>query len=185
MKTTNWNKNEIAQLLKLVENSSNRYTAFITHAKIFNRKPNSVRNFYYQLIKDNTYGAKHIASKTAKFTATTTNNLIKEILLATTRGQSVRNTCLTLSNNNPQLMLRMQNKYRNILSKKPEQIEKVKQSLTAQGYIVNTPKLKTVALPNNIIKLPTQKQPPLTDQDLANLFMGIIKLVKNNEKEIK
>lgn len=170
MRISNWTNQEIKKLFETVEKESNRYAAFSKHAEKFGRRTNSVRNFYYAKVKETPNG--HKVSKPIQFDEAETHKLIEDINLAISKGKSVRSACLELSGNNPSLMLRMQNKYRSII-KKP----------AAASLSLSTKKRD---IPTNIIKLPKkEKDLPLTDQDLANLFMGIIRLVKNNNEKTK
>ena len=47
-----WNNSEVASLFKVIEEKKEKGAslrrAFEEHAKKYNRKPNSVRNYYYQ-----------------------------------------------------------------------------------------------------------------------------------------
>ena len=49
-----WNNSEVASLFKVIEEKKEKGAslrrAFEEHAKKYNRKPNSVRNYYYQEI---------------------------------------------------------------------------------------------------------------------------------------
>ena len=58
-----------------------------------------------------------------------TDELIRKILLEKQRGCSVRRAIVNLANGDEKLMLRMQNKYRNLLKKQPERIARIAQDL--------------------------------------------------------
>jgi len=168
-----WANKEVNDLFETVEKNKKQgiclRKAFEQHAKKYNRKANSVRNYYYQevdrLIKDEKRTKKlsinlanHKKSKSKVFTKIEEKNLINKIEDLTAKGKSVRAACFELSNGDPVLMLRYQNKYRNY-NKKPEEQDFVEQS--------------------NIIRFTSQKQ-GLTENDINSLFMGLIRLVKRN-----
>lgn len=114
---------------------------FEDYGKRYGRAKGSVRNFYYQLLKDR---HKHSeidkllrqsdlkAEKIVEFSDSETAFLVREILKGRAKGQSVRGTIRLLSKGDCKLMLRMQNKYRNILKSRPDIIEKEMLSLKAE-----------------------------------------------------
>ena len=65
------------------------------------------------------------AEKILPFTEEETDRILKEILLQKSKGISVRRAVLNLSKGNDKLMLRYQNKYRNVAGKEPERIERL------------------------------------------------------------
>ena len=68
-----------------------------------------------------------------------------------------------------------------ILSYSRGEFEQTAAELESEGYITKTPQL----LPkDNIIEMSelSHGYPNLTDQDLQNLFMGIIRLVRRQER---
>ena len=107
---------------------------FADYAKKTGRAKGSVRNYYYALLR--TSGDERVktmltgtglkAEKIIQFTEDETDEMLKAILTQKSKGISVRRAVLNLSNGDDKLMLRYQNKYRNVLSKQPERIEKLK-----------------------------------------------------------
>ena len=59
------------------------------------------------------------------FTDEETDKILREILRQKSKGVSVRRAVLNLADGDDKLMLRYQNKYRNVMSKQPERIERL------------------------------------------------------------
>lgn len=173
MKNGIWGNEEVKDLFETVEkvkekNQSLR-VAFSLHAQKYERKPNSVRNYYYHEIDNLKKDRKRLGeigidlSKHEKFeikyfSHDEENMLMDKIDKEVQNGVSVRKACFNLSGGNAELMLRYQNKYRNFVAK-----EKPKEE-------------------NNIIKF-TKKRTTLTDGELQALFLGLVRLVKKNAVE--
>jgi len=168
----NWNDNEIKQLFEIVEknkeNNLSTLQSFKEYSTLSNRNTFSIRNFYYQYVRflnKNPQNAsklgidlsKHSVQSFEHFSEKDKTELKKQIEGLTEKGFSVRNACEKLANGNIKEMLRIQNKYRS-LSAKPK-----------QAKVIPFPKQKTQ---NN----------KLSDEDIKSLFMGLVKLVKENEK---
>lgn len=167
-----WEENEVKQLFCAVEKCRQENKpikeAFSQHAKLFARKPNSVRNYYYHEI-DNLWRDKaradklninltlHQKANIIYFSHEEEQKLMENIKAMTEKGLSVRKACLTLAGGDVDLLLRYQNKYRNYLAK-------------------NKVKLKPA---DNIIAF---KKPSkgLSDGEVQSLFMGLVRLVKKN-----
>lgn len=106
---------------------------FASYAQKTGRAKGSVRNYYYALLRST--GDKRVrsilsgkdlkAEKIIPFSEEETDRILKEILLQKSRGVSVRRAVLNLSKGNDKLMLRYQNKYRNVAAKQPERIERL------------------------------------------------------------
>ena len=203
MKKNKWNDKEIKKLFLTVENAKSEnkslVEAFSIFAKKSKRKPNSVRNFYYQevanLIKDskkaNLLGIdlnKHEVVNSTKFSIEETKNLVKEILRKKCMGCSVRKACFELANNDVMKMVRIQNKFRNVLQNEKDLYEECLQEIKKEGlYDV---KLKREGSANkvsdknaNVVYLKRQEDKRLSDEDINSLFMGLVKLVKRTAFE--
>lgn len=178
MKKGIWKNQEVKDLFLEVENvkANNKplKDAFINHAKKYNRKPNSVRNYYYHEIDNLSKDSKrleklkidlskHEKSSIIYFSKEEENDLMKKIDDMVSGGMSVRKACYTLSKGDVGQMLRYQNKYRNFLSK------------TNSSNANNLDSEK-------IIKF-TKKRTTLTDNEIQSLFMGLVRLVKRNAIE--
>lgn len=106
------------------------------------RAKGSVRNYYYSLLKNSDdravreilAGTDLKAGEVRPFTDEETDRILKAILAAKSKGVSVRRAVLSLADGDDKLMLRYQNKYRNIMSKQPERIEKL---MKEAGYSVD------------------------------------------------
>lgn len=178
MKKGIWKNQEVKELFLEVENvkANNKplKDAFINHAKKYNRKPNSVRNYYYHEIDNLSKDSKrleklkidlskHEKSSIIYFSKEEENDLMKKIDDMVSGGMSVRKACYTLSKGDVGQMLRYQNKYRNFLSKTNSANEN---NLDGE----------------KIIKF-TKKRTALTDNEIQSLFMGLVRLVKRNAIE--
>lgn len=106
---------------------------FDEYAKRTGRARGSIRNYYYTLLKskDNDdvkrllVGTELKAESIKPFTDEETDKILKAILTQRSKGVSVRRAVLNLANGDDKLMLRYQNKYRNVMSKQPERIERL------------------------------------------------------------
>lgn len=105
---------------------------FETYGKEHSRAKGSVRNYYYALLKkrdDERVGrileGKDLhAGRIRPFTEAETEDMLRKVLTEKSKGYSVRRAIINVSNGDERLMLRMQNKYRNLLKKQPERIAK-------------------------------------------------------------
>lgn len=106
---------------------------FAKYAQKTGRAKGSVRNYYYALLR--TSGDERVknllngtglkAESIVQFSEEETDEMLKAILTQKSKGISVRKAVLNLSGGNDKLMLRYQNKYRNVLAKQPERIERL------------------------------------------------------------
>ena len=115
---------------------------FASYAQKTGRAKGSVRNYYYALlrasggdarVRNMLTGTGLKAEKILQFTEEETDEILKAILTQKSRGISVRKAVLNLSNGDDKLMLRYQNKYRNVLAKQPERIEKLMKECGIEG----------------------------------------------------
>jgi hypothetical protein len=106
---------------------------FEEYATKSGRAKGSVRNYYYSLLKSHDdervkkllKGTNLKAQKILSFSDEETDRILKEILLQKSKGISVRAAVMNIAKGDEKKMLRYQNKYRNVLSKQPERIEKL------------------------------------------------------------
>ena len=106
---------------------------FAQYAEKTGRAKGSVRNYYYALlrssgdkrVKELLSGTNLKAEKIVQFSDKETDEILKAILMQKSKGISVRRAVQNLSGGDNKLMLRYQNKYRNVLTKQPERIEKL------------------------------------------------------------
>ena len=108
---------------------------FETYGKEHNRAKGSVRNYYYAFLKkrDDLRVRAILAGKELKageikpFTEEETDEMLKNVLLEKSKGLSVRRAIMNLAGGDDKLMLRIQNKYRNVQKKQPERLMRVAQ----------------------------------------------------------
>ena len=106
---------------------------FEEYAHKSGRAKGSVRNYYYALLRCSgddrvrglLRGTNLKAEKILQFTEQETDEMLKAILTQKAKGVSVRRAVLNLSGGDDKLMLRYQNKYRNVLTKQPERLERL------------------------------------------------------------
>lgn len=188
-KISHWKEFEIKKLFTLVEDYKKQNLSlskcFSTYANLTNRKPNSVRNYYYQelsFLENNPDQCKklkiditkHLKVVGKSFTKEETNELIKNIINLTNKGYSVRKACLELANNDVNEMVRLQNKYRSVISKDSELLNTTLNSLKEKGIFKKQP--------SNITVLPVRKN-KLNDNDIQSLFLGLVNIVKKSAEE--
>ena len=97
------------------------------------RAKGSVRNYYYALLRSSgsakvrklLRGTDLKAEPIRAFTEEETDRVLRAILTEKSKGISVRRAVLNLAGGDDKLMLRYQNKYRNVLTKQPERIKKL------------------------------------------------------------
>lgn len=184
-----WKDEDVKKLFEIVEQNKSKnqslLTAFTEYAKLTGRKRNSVRNYYYQELTElqnnksrasklNIDIKKHIVNESILFTENETREIISNILKLNNEGYSIRKACLKLANNDVNLMVRYQNKYRSVLKTNPKLIEEISKEL-------NINQLKTNS--NNLIYFKKQEPKTITENDINSLFLGLIKLVKKSATE--
>ena len=114
---------------------------FASYAQKTGRAKGSVRNYYYALlrstgdsrVKEMLSGKDLKAEKILPFSEEETDKILKEILVQKSKGISVRKAVLKLAGGDDKLMLRYQNKYRNVLGKQPERIERLMRECGLNG----------------------------------------------------
>ncbi len=105
---------------------------FETYGREHSRAKGSVRNYYYAFLKKR--GDERVerilkdkdlkAGEVKPFTEEETDELLRKVLTEKSKGFSVRRAIMNVSEGDERLMLRMQNKYRNLLKKQPERVAK-------------------------------------------------------------
>ncbi len=110
---------------------------FDTYGKSHGRAKGSVRNYYYALLKSKgdirvqklLKGKDLTACEIKEFTESETDEVINNILIERSKGYSVRRAIKNIAGDDEKLVLRLQNKYRNILKKQPDRIERAIEKL--------------------------------------------------------
>lgn len=106
---------------------------FEGYARQTGRACGSVRNYYYALLRSTgdervrslLRGTDLKAEPIHVFSDEETEKILRAILTEKSKGVSVRRAVLNLAHGDDRLMLRYQNKYRNVLAKQPERIERI------------------------------------------------------------
>lgn len=119
MSRSGWSAEENEILRSCVEDALTRRgslsAAFRETAGRTGRKPNSVRNHYY-----NERGGIHGNTGFKPFSEEEASELVDKMLALTEKGYSVRGAALELASGDAALMLRYQNKFRAMREKRPE-----------------------------------------------------------------
>ena len=105
---------------------------FETYGAEHSRAKGSVRNYYYAFLKkkddervERILKGKNLEAGTVRpFTEAEIDELLKRVLMEKAKGLSVRRAIMNICGGDEKLMLRIQNKYRNLLKKQPERVEK-------------------------------------------------------------
>ena len=131
-----WREDEIALLLQSVkdgmENGRPLRDVFAETAQKLHRKPNSIRNFYYARLRETpSADMRNTAFRT--FTMEEQYDLLRNVLIARGKGESVRACVTRMAGGDREKMLRYQNKYRSILKNHPDMLEAVATRLRAEG----------------------------------------------------
>lgn len=191
----NWNEQETKALFKLVEEYKKKHKplldAFCAHAKKFNRKTLSVRNFYYQKC-DEVLNSENLQKKLninidmhqknnfAKFDQRQTDKLLEFIKKRQRQGVSVRKACMEMANNDATMLVRFQNKY------EQEKRKKMKDTKKSETSAKKEKDIKNFKNPTNVISFPVEQKlvsQKLTDAEIQSLFLGLVNLIKKSAKQ--
>jgi len=123
---------------------------FEAYGKTHGRAKGSVRNYYYALLKSRSdervnailEGKNLEAEEIKEFTEEETDRILKDILTERSKGLSVRRAIKNIAGEDEKLMLRLQNKYRNVLKKQPERIKAAMLSLGISDSVKEKDELK-------------------------------------------
>ena len=105
---------------------------FENYGREHSRAKGSVRNYYYAFLKkqDDSRVKQILAGKDLQagiirpFTEEETDEMLRQVLREKSKGLSVRRAIYNVSGGDEKLMLRIQNKYRNLMKKQPERVAK-------------------------------------------------------------
>ncbi|GEM_PF-141268 len=134
-----WNKTDIEALMLGAQQAKEKdlplKTVFEDLARRTGRKPNSVRNYYYAMLKRNEYFSQMLGKPQAfqPFSEEEVFYLVKEVLKAQAKGESIRSCTLRLGNGDMKEMLRYQNKYRSAVKTNPHIIKEALKDLQDSG----------------------------------------------------
>lgn len=156
---------------------------FMSYGNRHGRASGSVRNYYYQLLKTKDEKAKRIlrgkglrAEKIKEFTESETDEMLRNILIERSKGVSVRRAIQKISNGDDRLMLRYQNKYRNMLKKQPERIRETARDMGLDELVV----LKSSAARNNKDFLERR-----LEKEINDLYDRLALSLKNENERLK
>ncbi|MDR0426062.1 MAG: hypothetical protein LBH24_02710 [Clostridiales bacterium] len=156
---TNWSINETKQLFNLVyeasESGKGLNRAFIKMAQLCGKSVNSIRNYYYSQLKlfelmpsfAKELGIKVVGAKResfAVFERAEIDELVRSVLIGKAKGRSVRAVIADLSKGDKKLALRLQNKYRSMVSHHRDRLDKLMTTLGEAGQPYYDPYLKRV-----------------------------------------
>ena len=168
-----WDDEEVKFLFREVENKKAEQKAlkeaFVLHAKKYNRKPDSVRNYYYHEVENLKSDKirrerlcididKHNKNVFCCFNEMEESSLMTKIENLVKAGMSVRAACHKLGGGDLTLMTRLQNKYQNMKRK---------------THLIKF---------DNVIPF-KKKQKCLTESEINSLFFGLVKLIKKSVTE--
>lgn len=180
-----WQKEETERLWQEVVKASEEGTplrgVFEKMGKQLGRKPNSVRNYYYMQLRARGGDSFRRSKPFETFSPEEIRSLVKSVLVAKGRGQSVRACVMELSQGDKTKMLRLQNKYRSCLQKRPELIKSVLEELRLEGVPCEAPRVESpAAAPDGpCLRL----DPPfLTDPEVRSLLEMLSRILSRNAR---
>lgn len=131
-----WQKDEIDLLFEAVrtanEEGRSLREVFCSVGQQLQRKPNSIRNYYYARVRE----TPELAPRQTPFRAfhpDEVHELLRQVLMGRGGGESVRACVTRLAEGDRSRMLRYQNKYRSILKNRPEMLLSVAEELKQEG----------------------------------------------------
>lgn len=178
------NLNKIGILFSCVTCSNKTLSSvFASLAKKWKMSKDSVRNMYYQnfdYVKNNASFCSKYAIDSDKlskikgkgFSLDEQSELFNKIEEGKKQGKSVRKVCMELADGDISLMVRYLNKFRTM-----NQVAENKQNMQFNKSFLNVENIEKSK--NKIIQMPI-RQDVLTEADIQALFMGLVRLVKNN-----
>lgn len=135
------------------------------------RKPNSIRNYYYMQLRTQAEDDLRRAAPFETFSQSEIRELVRQVLSAKGRGESVRACVMRLSNGDKSKMLRLQNKYRSTVQKRPDLVCEIAQELCQEGIPCVNP-VQTLPPPSlSAVTVPE-------DPDVQNLLSAVDALLR-------
>lgn len=148
-KINGYTKEEAKELVDYVAEGKKEGKAlsylFASFGREHGRAKGSVRNYYYSLLKSRADervvklldGTNLSVEKIRAFSEEETNAALHSILSEKAKGMSVRKAIKNVAAGDEKLMLRLQNKYRNLLKKQPEKVRAVAEKLGVKSDAFN------------------------------------------------
>jgi len=120
---------------KARENNYPITRAFEAVAKVSGLKLNTIRNYYYRSRSERSEPADGEVRRGLgrAFSDEEIEELMREMLTAQAKGESVRGCARRLADNDPQLLLRYQNKYRNVVAKRRDYVMELVRRIREEG----------------------------------------------------
>ena len=132
----------IAFVVEGKQKGKNLSTLFEEYAEKHGKARGSVRNLYYEILsegrKDDDFYKEYLegsglqAETICEFERGEADRLVKEILIATQSGKSVRAAIREMAGGNEKVALRYQNKYRNVLTGDREKMKALAQEVARE-----------------------------------------------------
>ena len=173
-----WTAEETEQLWKEIRAAADSGAplrdVFERTGQALGRKPNSVRNYYYMQLRSGSDESLRRAAPFETFTDQEIHDLLRAVLSARGRDQSVRACVTELAGGDRTLTLRYQNKYRSILRKKPDLIRKVCQELESEGVPCPLPPVTVTLRP--MASVQAEDGLPQQDPDVRKILQGLSSL---------
>lgn len=124
--------------------------AFEEIARRSGLKSNTIRNYYYRYIHANEQKVRKSTEYTGEgfqdesaigtpFTPDEIRTLMREMLIAQARGESVRGCAARLGKGNKRMLIRFQNKYRSVIAREPEYVTNLIKEIEAEGIACYNP----------------------------------------------
>lgn len=163
------------EVLEAADSGAPLRQVFERMGQALGRKPNSVRNYYYMQLRGRAAGDLRRAQPFETFTDEQVRSLLRQVLIARGKGQSVRACVMDMSHGDKALMLRYQNKYRSVMRKKPALIRDICEELATEG--LPCPPMEERALPASPAALPPQYRDP----DVQAILSAALSLARRAE----
>ena len=147
-------------------------------AEVTGRKPNSIRNYYYLKIKEN---SELSHASFVPFTDDEADQLLRTMLRLQADGRSVRGIAMELGGGDKKAMLRYQNKYRSIVRTNPAHVRAVMAELREEGSACADPFLRRHK-PRDLSAIISELLENLAraNVDPEPLFLGLLNLSQRN-----
>lgn len=173
-KNKTW-QNKLAEIIKnCLQNNLTLNQTFEEISRTLKIKKDSAKNYYYKFVSflknnPNEYNSLNLKDLVGKyfnkFSSGEITNLVNIVDKNLQQGVSVRRTCLMLANNNAKLMLRLQNKYRNM------KVKEIRKKVEEKNKIINF----------DFVRNKLNKK--ITEDEINALFSGLVKIVKKSALE--
>lgn len=177
-----WREDEIDRLWEEIrranENGQPLRSVFEEMGDQLGRKPNSVRNYYYMRLRGQDHAAMRRAEPFEVFTEEEVRLLVRSVLQARGMGKSVRAAVMELAEGDHALMLRYQNKYRSVIKKRPELVERIVREMKSEGIPCFDPLQSGMVSADKLHAQITERAQALGDPDVLKMLSGIDALLE-------